>query len=183
NQAAAIAGLSPGMVLTDAQAILPSLKTEPSAPAGEAKDLKRLAAWCRRYAPWTAPSGIDGIALDASGVAHLFGGEERLLDDLIEKLAGFGLTSRGAMAGTFGAAWALARHGSSNQIVIPSGEEARFIAPLPVQGLRLDENSCTLLKRLGLVRIGQLFDLPREALRARLGLAILLRLDQALGNQ
>jgi protein ImuB len=39
------------------------------------------------------------------------------------------------------------------------------------------------LKRLGLATIGQLFDLPREALRARLGLGILWRLDQVLGKQ
>jgi protein ImuB len=36
---------------------------------------------------------------------------------------------------------------------------------------------------LGLGTIGQLFDLPRQALRARLGLRILLRLDQGLGEQ
>ena len=46
NQAAEAAGLSPGMLLTDACAILPSLKTEGAAPLDEAKDLKRLAAWC-----------------------------------------------------------------------------------------------------------------------------------------
>jgi protein ImuB len=40
-----------------------------------------------------------------------------------------------------------------------------------------------LLKRLGLYRIGQVLDLPRATLRARLGLGILLRIDQALGLQ
>jgi len=183
NQAAEAAGLSPGMRLTDACAILPALKTGEAAPAGEAKDLKRLAAWCRRYTPRTAPSGFDGIALDVTGACHLLGGEQPLIGDLIQKLAGLGLTARAALAGTLGAAWALARSGPSNGIVVPEGDEARFIAPLPVSGLRLDEHSCTLLKRLGLGTIGQLFDLPREALRARLGTGILLRLDQALGRQ
>jgi len=183
NQAAEAAGLTAGMLLTDACAILPSLKTEEAAPLDEAKDLKRLAAWCRRYTPWTAPSGPDGLALDVTGACHLLGGERPLLGDLIQKLSGLGLTARAAMAGTLGAAWALARAGASNGIVAPEGEEARFIAPLPVKGLRLDESSCALLKRLGLGTIGQLFDLPREALRARLGLRILLRLDQALGAQ
>jgi len=183
NQAAEAAGLSPGMLLTDACAILPSLKTEEAAPLDEAKDLKRLAAWCRRYTPWTAPSGPDGLALDVTGACHLLGGERPLLGDLIQKLSGLGLTARAAMAGTLGAAWALARAGASNGIVAPEGDEARFIALLPVKALRLDERCCTLLKRLGLGTIGQLFDLPREALRARLGPGILLRLDQALGAQ
>ena len=183
NQAAAAAGLAAGMLLTDACAILPSLKTGEAAPAEEAKDLKRLAAWCRRYTPWTAPGGSDGIVLDVTGACHLLGGEQPLLGDLIQKLAGLELTARSAMAGTLGAAWALARFGVSNGMIVPEGEEARFIAPLPVKGLRLDESGCALLKRLGLGTIGQLFDLPREALRARLGRATLLRLDQALGNQ
>lgn len=183
NQAAEKAGLSPGMLLTDACAILPSLRTEEAAPADEAKDLKKLAAWCCRYTPWTAPSGADGIALDVTGACHLLGGEQQLLDDLIQRLDHLRLTARAAMAGTLGAAWALARFGAGNGMVVPKGEEGEFIAALPVEGLRIEESDCTLLKRLGLGTIGQLFDLPREALRARLGLGILLRLDQALGRQ
>jgi protein ImuB len=183
NQAAEEAGLSPGMPLTDACAILPSLKTEPASPAGEAKDLSRLAAWCRRYTPWTAPKPPGVIALDVTGACHLLGGENELLEDLIARLKRFGLTARAAMAGNLGAAWALSHHCNANPIVVPCGEEARFIAPLPVRGLRLDEAQSALLKRLGLGSIGQLFALPREALRARLGLSILLRLDQALGHQ
>jgi protein ImuB len=183
NQAAEAGGVSCGMALTDAHAILPSLKTIPALPREEASELKKLAAWCRRYSPWTAPFGIDAIALDVTSACHLLGGEEALLDDLIDRLKHFGFTARAAMAGTWGAAWALARYGAASKIVVPCGEEARFIASLPVQGLRLDDAECELLKRLGLGTVGQLFDLPRGALRARLGLRILLRLDQALGCQ
>jgi protein ImuB len=183
NQTAESAGVFGGMAVTDAHAILPALKTVPTVPREEAADLKKLAAWCRRYTPWTAPFGIDTIALDVTGACHLLGGEEALLGDLIDRLEHFGFTARTATAGTWGAAWALARHGATNGILVPCGEEKRCIASLPVQGLRLDEAECALLKRLGLGTIGQLFDLPRQALRARLGLRILLRLDQALGEQ
>ncbi len=183
NQAAEETGLSCGMLLTDACTILPSLKTQPACPAEEARDLKKLAAWCQRYTPSTAPKLPDTIALDVTGACHLLGGEEKLLDDLVRRLRRLGLTARAAMAGTFGAAWALSHHGNINRIAVPRGAEARFISPLPVHGLRLGEAECALLKRFGLSTIGQLFGLPREALRARLGLSILLRLDQALGEQ
>jgi protein ImuB len=183
NQAAEAAGVLSGMAMTDVHAILPSLKTVPALPREETNDLKKLAAWCRRYTPWTAPFGIDTIALDVTGACHLLGGEEALLDDLCGRLEQFGLTARTAMAGAWGAAWALAHYGTANGVVVPCGEEKRYIASLPVQGLRLDEAECALLKRLGLGTIGQLFDLPRQALRARLGVRILLRLDQALGEQ
>ncbi|MFY9874382.1 MAG: DNA polymerase Y family protein, partial [Rhodomicrobium sp.] len=183
NRKAEEAGLRCGMVLTDACAILPSLKTLPANPAEEAKDLEKLAAWCQRYTPWTAPRLPDGLALDVTGASHLLGGDEALLDDLIARLGVFGLSARAAIAGTLGAAWALSRYGKLECVVLPEGEEGRFIGALPVQGLRVGEAECALLERLGLTTIGQLFDLPREALRARLGLGILLRLDQALGAQ
>jgi protein ImuB len=183
NRQAEAAGLRCSMVLTDASAILPTLKTVTAAPAEEAKDLEKLAAWCRRYTPWTAPRAPDGLALDVTGACHLLGGEQALLDDLLARLGASGLTARAALAGTLGAAWALCRHDNTRRIVVPEGEEAQFIAALSVQGLRVGEAECALLERLGLRTIGQLFDLPREALRARLGLGILLRLDQALGAQ
>src|SRR5208337_3718522 len=100
NQAAEKAGLSCGMVLTDACAILPSLKIEAASPVEEARDLKKLAAWCRRYTPWTAPKLPDVIALDVTGACHLLGGEKELLDDLVARLRRFGLTARAAMAGS-----------------------------------------------------------------------------------
>lgn len=183
NPAAEAAGLRHGMVLTDACAILPSLKIMPAAPVEETKDLEKLAAWCRRYTPWTASRAPDGLALDVTGACHLLGGEQPLIDDLIARLDMFGLTARAALAGTLGAAWALSRYGGAEGIIVPEGEEAAFIAALPAQGLRLAEAECALLERLGLRTIGQLFDLPRQTLRARLGLGILLRLDQALGAQ
>jgi protein ImuB len=183
NRAAEAAGLQAGMALTGAYAVLPSLKVLPAAPDEEAKDLEKLAAWCRRYTPWTAVDGTDGIALDVTGACHLLGGEAELLASLTASLGRLGLTARAAMAETFGAAWALSHYGAPAQTVVPGGEAARFIAPLPVKGLRLDEDQCALLKRLGLYTIGQLFDLPRGALRARLGPSILSRLGQALGTE
>jgi hypothetical protein len=38
-----------------------------------------------------------------------------------------------------------------------------------VKALRIDPNSSVLLNRLGLKTIGQILDIPRASLRARLG--------------
>jgi protein ImuB len=131
NPKAEAAGLRCGMVLTDACAILPSLKTLPAAPAEEVKDLEKLAAWCRRYTPWTAPRPPDGLALDVTGASHLLGGEQALLDDLLARLGSFGLNAHAALAGTFGAGWALSRHGGARCIVVAEGKEALSIGTLP----------------------------------------------------
>jgi protein ImuB len=52
---------------------------------------------------------------------------------------------------------------------------------LPVAALRLPEVTIALLHELGLTTIGQLTELPRPGLAARLGALVLERLDQALG--
>ncbi len=86
-----------------------------------------------------------------------------------------------------GGAHALARYARPS-LIIPDGEIGAALAPLPVEGLRLEPEITGLLRRLGLKRIGQLYDLPRASLERRFhskdtAEAVLLRLDQALGRR
>ena len=76
----------------------------------------------------------------------------------------------------------------SSSIIVPQGKIGEALAPLPVEALRLDSDITRLLKRLGLKRIGQLYDLPRTSLERRFhsreaAEAVLHRLDQALGRR
>jgi len=66
-------------------------------------------------------------------------------------------------------------------IILPHGAEAEALRPLPLAALRLPEATLSLLRRLGLRRIGDVIDQPRAPLAARFE-ALLLRLDQALGR-
>jgi len=172
----------PGMPLADARAIAPGIVALDADPEGDAAALRRLAQWCGRYSPWTATDGTDGIWLDLTGVAHLFGDEPSLAADLVARLKRRGLTARAAVADTPGAASALARAGGKSVTVIPSGAEQLALALLPVSALRLPPETCELMDRLGLRRIGDLYKLPRPALVSRFGLAAAERLDQALGK-
>ncbi len=183
NAGAREAGLRAGMLLTDACAMFPSLITAPHEPQADYLELKRLAASCNRFSPWTAPDEPDGLWIEATGLAHLFGGEAALMRHILDYLRGLGFTARAAMAGTPGAAWGLARFAQSPCLIVPPDEEASHLAPLPVKALRIDADSAALLIRLGLTSIGQLARIPRASLRARLGKAINCRLDQALGRQ
>src|SRR6516164_897900 len=67
--------VAPGMPLADALAFLTSLATAAAEPAEDAAALRRLAEWCSRYSPWTAPDGTDGVRVEITGSAHLWGGE------------------------------------------------------------------------------------------------------------
>ena len=187
NEAAAAEGLSPGLPLADARALLPGLATAPAAPAADAEALAALAAWCDQYSPWISLDGADGLWLDITGCAHLLGGEAALLTDLGRRLEGLGYRNRLGLADTPGAAWALARFAPDGTRVLAPAATAKGLAALPVEALRLSAPALLLLQRLGLRRIGALYDLPRAALARRfrsaaLGEQVLARLDQALGR-
>lgn len=180
NAAASARGLARGMALADARAICPDLATRPADLAREAAALASLRRWAGRYAPMVANDGVDGLMADISGVPHLFGGEADLRDDLHARLERAGLHAASAIAGTRGAAHALARHGGG---IVPEGRLAEGIGHLPVTALRVDHATAEALARVGLSRITDLAHLPRAPLARRFGPGLVLRLDQALGAQ
>ncbi|MSO76934.1 MAG: DNA polymerase Y family protein [Alphaproteobacteria bacterium] len=183
NRPAGALGLTPGMGLADARAMLPTLDAVDADPAGEAATLAALADWCGRYTPIVALDGADGLLLDITGAGHLFGGECRLIDDMTQHLARLGYGSRAAIAHTPAAAWALVHYAGEANAIAPSGNEAvALLARLPVAALRLAPEVVLGLRDLGLHRIGALFDLPRAPLAARFGALTVQRLDALLGR-
>jgi protein ImuB len=128
TRAAAERGAWPGMRLTDARALDPQLVAAPADPEGDRALLARLGRWASRWSPLVEVDGDPstslgtGLRLDASGIAHLFGGEAALLKDIERRFRAIGLTARVAAASTAGAAWALARFGKPS----PLEEEGRL---------------------------------------------------------
>ena len=184
NPAAENAGITVGARVVDMRALCPELELHYADPDHDRAALDRLMMWSRRWAPWTAIDGADGIMLDATGCAHLFGGPDGMLLEIEDRLAGLGITASTAMAPTVGAAWALARFGGMRPIV---GDLDAMIAPLPVRALRIDGDTVLLLNRLGLKTIGDLRAVPRVPLARRFARAPLvsnplMRLDQMLGK-
>ncbi len=189
NAAAARLGIEVGTSLTDARAAHPGLVSRPAEPEKDRIALLKLARWAGRYGPNRHIDSADGLWIDITGVAHLFGGEENLLDDITRRLASFGVLAQVGLADTLGAAHALARFGCPPEAawaMAPASETREAIRFLPVEALRLDAPRILLLKRLGLRSIGQLYDIPRDSLARRFRSsdvvsAVLVRLDQALG--
>ncbi len=107
---------------------------------------------------------------------------KRLLQDLDARLRAFGLVPRLAVADTAGAAWAIARYGRVERAVVRRGAEKQALAALPLAGLRLSAGARSLMRRLGLRRIGDVIDQPRAPFAARFEAEFLQRLDQALGR-
>ena len=189
NPRAAALGLHAGELLADARARVPSLQTKPARPEKDRAALTKLTGWCTRFSPYVAPwpeederAGSSGLTLDITACDHLFGGEAAMLHEMIARLACLGFTARGAIAGSIGAAHALAKFGPQAETIVPEGKIAGAIAPLPVTALRIPDKTAATLKHLGLKTIGHLLPLPRAPLTQRFGKLLNDRLDQALGR-
>lgn len=178
NAAAAAEGIVPGLSLAHARAVYPRLAALPAQPAEDAKALHRLAGWCLRYSPLVAPVHSDSIWIDATGVAHLFGGEARMLAAIRATLRTHGLTARLAIAATPGAAWALSHFGDDLTIATDAGP----LESLPLTSLRLNIDVARGLWRVGVKTVADLRRIPRPTLPLRFGSDVLLRLDQATGR-
>ncbi|MEP6983217.1 MAG: DUF6504 family protein [Sphingomicrobium sp.] len=212
TKAAAERGARPGTRLTDARALDPALIAVPADPEGDAALVQRLAGWAGRWSPLVEVDG-DGLRLDVSGVAHLFGGERELTRDVRKRFGALGLTTQTAIAPTAAAAWALARFNPSppegegdsaklsgvrglgadrpgrtpSPYPLPQGERDLLeqLAPLHVSALRLDPDTVRTLERLGLKTIGALLNVPRLALARRFRGAedVVDALDRMLGRK
>jgi protein ImuB len=195
NNLAERAGLAPHMALANARAIMPSITVHPAMPNADGKMLAQLAQWCGRYSPWTSTgkendpelslegAGGAGIWLDATGCAHLFGGEDAMLADMVGRLEKLGFTARAAMTDTLGSAWAVSRFSSNDAWkIVPPGEIRAALAPLAIAALRLPPATVLALHEVGLRYIGDLIDMPRGPLAARFEKEVRLRLDAALGQ-
>jgi protein ImuB len=182
NGAAASLGLRRGMQVAHARSLVADLLVEPADVAGDAEALGELAVWCLRFAPFTSADAPDGIWIDATGCAHLFGGEQALLSGIVAAFEGAGLQARAAIADTPGAAWAVARNSLAPVSVVPVGGAADALPGLPVAALRLEPEMVIKLGRLGFDTIGQLMQAPRAPLSLRFGTLLVQRLDQAIGR-
>jgi protein ImuB len=182
---AARLGLGVGLTLADAQARQPSLVVCDAEPEAEARLLTRVADACARFTPLVALDGRDGLMLDVSGVAHLFGGEDGLVAEVEARLSRSGLTVAPGLADSPRAAWALARF--SHRRVAPAGlagkDFARLYHDMPAAALGLDAEICADLARAGLRRIGDLAMRPRAPIAARFGADVIARLDALAGEQ
>ncbi|WP_341850280.1 DNA polymerase Y family protein [Neorhizobium sp. CSC1952] len=172
-------GLKRGQGLAEARAMYPKIDVTDEDEAADRVLLEAVADWCDRYTPLVALDGREGLFLDITGCAHLFGGEEALLKDVLGRLFHMGFDAKGAISSSSGLSWAACRFGRGG--VIADDDMEDVLAPLPVNALRIEEGTVKALYKLGLKRVGDLMPMPRAPLARRFGTHLLLRLDQALG--
>lgn len=186
DAAARAAGLRPGLSVAHANALVAGLVVAEADLDTDAAALRdQLAAWAVRcWSPIVSPDPPDGLIIDATGCAHLFGGEEVMLARIVAGLDRAGVMARAAIADTPGAAHAVARFGPADPAaIIPPGGVKAALAPLPVAALRVDPEIASELHRFGIKRIGQLYGERTAPLTHRFGPELVRRRDQALGAE
>ena len=93
-------GIAPGMPVADARALLPSVQVVDDRPGLAEKLLQGLAGWCIRFTPIAAVDPPQGLILEVTGCAHLWGGDGPYLKEMVTRLQTAGYTVRAAMADT-----------------------------------------------------------------------------------
>lgn len=182
NALAQTQGISIGMSVADARAILPSIQVIDDQPALSEKLLTGIAGWCIRFTPSVSTDPPDGILLEVTGCAHLWGGEAPYLKEIQQRIQAFGYDIRAGMADTIGAAWAVTRFAQGSLLIEPGGQKAAVLN-LPAASLRLEGDVVERLQKLGLRQVHSFINMPRMALRRRFGSQLLQRFQQATGEE
>lgn len=172
DSAALALGLTPGTALADARARVPDLAVFDHDPAADVELLGWLADGCERYTPACMLDPPQGLLLDITGCAHLFGAHEAVLaKDLKARLRRHGLTARLALGTSPDSARAKAKYAKA------------AIGALPVEALDGGDKVHQALRRAGLKSIGDLAKRPRTPLAARFGKAVVVKLARLLEEE
>jgi protein ImuB len=171
-------GVRRGIPLGTAHRLVPEAAfLDPSPDA----DRDAVEAACERLAAFSP--GIAGtsdvrdpafgrLVVHADGLMRLWGVEERLVARMAEALAPvLPGPPRAGIAGTGFAAGIAALHAEDGgpPLLVPPGEDERFLAPYPAKLLTKDPEIRARLARFGLRTIGSVAALPRSAVVARFG--------------
>jgi protein ImuB len=131
-------------------------------------DAEVLVVLARSFTPRIEVVAAETVLLDLHGFGRVWPTPESLGRALVDAAAAQHLALAAALAWTRRAALFVAR-ARPGLTVVPAGEEAAALAPLPLASLGLDEDRRRLLQRWGLATLGDLAALPAKGLSERLG--------------
>jgi len=191
---AARSGVRPFTTVVHGRAACAELCIRVASPALEraARDALLDAALSTSPRAEAAPlsSGIyaaeAAVYVDARGITSLFHSEAGFAGALIARAESLGLPAVVAIASSRGVAHIAARRCTGTPgatEVLPPGDEAAFLAPLPIDLLNPEEELAEALTRFGIHRVRDLTRIPERALVTRLGGRVRKLLTLARGEE
>jgi len=179
------AGVKPGMTVSQAIGLCPTLRLIEPDPVHYDDSFARLLAALNEISP-VIESGELGLAyVGTDGLEGIYGSPEKFVEVIKRMLEGWNVgmseaestvqhsnlpTFRlGIGAGKFVAWVAASRAKPSEAVVVPAGEEQNFLASQPIAVLPLDAGTHRRLRQLGIRSLGALAALPEAAVTAQFG--------------
>ncbi|HVT59687.1 MAG TPA: DNA polymerase Y family protein [Thermoanaerobaculia bacterium] len=160
------AGVRPGLTLPQARALIPKLVARPRDDQCERAAQEALIETAESFSPRVEDAGEGTAFVDLDGSGRL--PEIDLGRALLAAAAAAGLPARAGIASSKLAAQVAAGLPES-PVVVPAGEEAAFLAPLPLARLAPQVEIAATLERWGIRSIGDFARLPRARVASRLG--------------
>jgi protein ImuB len=127
-----------------------------------------LAALAFEFSPLVEQSAPDTVAFDVSGLDRLFGLSQDVAAAIRRRAEGTGVQANLALAMNPDAAICAAR-GFAGVSILPQGDEAKFLGPLPLALLAPSPELQETLERWGIRRLQELGALPPLGIAERLG--------------
>ncbi|HMR47711.1 MAG TPA: DNA polymerase Y family protein [Arachnia sp.] len=162
-------GVRRGQRRREAQGFCPSLRVVPTDVNRDHRMFAPLVDLLEQVAPGIQVSRPGLVALRMRGPARYYGGEERAIAQLLAPMTAHGMATvrAGVADGLFAAEQAA--YESAPVRIVPPGEGASFLAPLPINRLA-DPALVGLLPRLGVRTLGEFAALDAAQVRDRFGL-------------
>jgi len=165
------AGVKPGHTLPQARALCPKLVARPRDEECERAAQEALLEVAEAFSPRVEDAG-DGVAyVDIEGLERHFKSDSPELElgrSLVAAADKAGLPVRVGIASSKLAARVAAGLPDS-PVIVPEGEEAAFLAPLPLARLAPEVEIASTLEQWGVRSIGDFARLPKERVASRLG--------------
>jgi protein ImuB len=176
------AGVRRGMTLAQARGLLPRLGVRARDAECERAAQESLLEAAESFSPRVEDAGEGLLYLDLDGLERRFskdgggidtaGGnddaEHRLGGALIAAAEALTLPARVGIAGSKLAA-RVATESPESPVVVPRGDEAPYLAPLPLSRLASEAGVVAALQRWGIRSIGDFARLPANEVASRLG--------------
>jgi protein ImuB len=164
------AGIRRGMSLPQARALLPRVVARGRDAICENAAQQHLLEIAEALSPRVESAEEGTVYLDLDGLERHWSDERALGVALVQAARRAGLGARAGIAGCKLAARVAADQESSPTIVA-AGDEARFLAPLPLSRLLVETRILERLERWGIRSIGQFAGLPKNEIASRFGAA------------
>lgn len=182
------AGVRPGMTVNQAIGLCATLKLFEPDPVHYDEQFARLVAALVTVSPVVEPAELGRVFVGTDGLEGLYGGPEEIVDKIQMRIADCELrignsSVESAIAnpqsairvgwgkGKFVSWVAATRARPGEAVIVPPGEERKFLAAQALAALPLDPDTHRRLRQLGIRTLGALSALPEEAVVSQFGRA------------